>query len=117
MSAFGTKRTSLSRQLAPSPLGPLRVRPQPIGDSTRDLYGRLHRDREYRTDVDLAKHIAVGSVRSGRAEHEVRVPDHRKVALRDGQQRGQLRRPLVLHQPPQALETRLSIGRIESPSS
>jgi len=53
-------------------------RPQPIGNSTRDLCRRLDRNREYRTDVYLAEHIAVGSVRRGRPEHEVRVPDHRR---------------------------------------
>src|SRR5215472_7132731 len=85
------------------------LRPQPIGNPTRDLCGRLHGDREYRTDVDLAKHVAVGSVSARRAEHEVRIPDHRKIARLDGQQGGQLRRPHVLHQPTQALEARLSI--------
>ena len=53
------------------------LRPLPIGNSARDLCRRLVGDREYRTDVDLAKHVAVGPVGAGRAEHEVRVPDHR----------------------------------------
>jgi len=64
---------------------PLGLRPQPIDKPTRDLCGRLHGDREHRTDVDLAKHVAVDSVRARRAEHEIRIPDHRKVVLRDGQ--------------------------------
>ena len=51
--------------------------PQPIGNSAGDLCRSLVGDREYRTDVDLAKHVAVGPVSAGRAEHEVRVPDHR----------------------------------------
>ena len=63
----------------------LGLRPQPIGNPTRDLCERLHGDREHRTDVDLAKHVAVDSVRARRAEHKIRIPDHRKVVLRDGQ--------------------------------
>src|SRR5262249_51964664 len=85
------------------------LRPQPIGNSARDLCRRLVGDREYRTDVDLAKHVAVGA---GRAEHEIRVPDHRQVTPRDVQQGGQLRRPLVFHQPAQALEARVGIEGI-----
>ena len=53
------------------------LRPQPIGNSAGDLCRRLVGDREHRTGVDLAKHVAVGPVEAGRAEHEVRVPDHR----------------------------------------
>ena len=53
------------------------LRPQPIGNPARDLCRRFVGDREYRTDVDLAKHVAVGPVGARRAEHEVRVPDHR----------------------------------------
>ena len=53
------------------------LRPQPIGNSARDLSRRLVGDREYRTNVDLAKHVAVGPVDAGGAEHEIRVPDHR----------------------------------------
>ena len=48
--------------------------------STRIRQARFGGDREHRADVDLTKHIAVGPVRAGRAEHEVRVPDHRQVA-------------------------------------
>src|SRR5689334_13927542 len=74
------------------------LRPQPIGNSARDLRRRLLGDRKYRTDVDLAKHVALGPVSAGRAEHEVRVPDHREVTPRDVQQGDQLWRPLVFHQ-------------------
>src|SRR6516225_1502682 len=88
------------------------LRPQPIGNSAGDLCRRLVGDWEHRTDVDLAKHVAVGPVGAGRAEHEVRVPDHRQVAPRDVQQGGQLRRPLVFHQPAQALEAWVAIEGI-----
>ena len=54
-----------------------KVRSQPIGNSAGDLSRRLLGHREYRTDVDLAKHVAVGPVGAGWAEHEVGVPDHR----------------------------------------
>jgi hypothetical protein len=53
------------------------LRPQPIGDSARDLCRRLVGHREHRTDVDLAEHVVVGPVGAGRAKHEVCVPDHR----------------------------------------
>src|SRR5215207_4942898 len=92
------------------------LRPQPIGNSAGDLWRRLVRDREHRTDVDLAKHVTVGPVGAGWAEHEVRVPDHRQVAPRDVQQGGQLRRPLVFHQPAQDLVARVGIEGIEPPS-
>ena len=36
------------------------LRPQPIGNAAGDLCRRLVRDREHRTDVDLAKHVTVG---------------------------------------------------------
>ena len=88
-------------------------RPQPIGNSAGDLCRGLVGDREHRTGVDLAKHVAVGPVGVGRAEHEVRVPDHLQVTPRDFQQGGQLRRPLVFHQPAQALEARVGIEGIE----
>ena len=58
------------------------LRQQPIGNSAGDLCRRLVGHRKNRTDVDLAKRIAVGPVGAGRAEHEVRVPDHRQVAPR-----------------------------------
>src|SRR5262249_15490154 len=93
------------------------LRPRPIGNLAGDLCRRLVGDREYRTDVDLAKHVAVGPVGAGWAEHEVRVPDQRQVAPLDVRQGDQLRRPLVLHQPAQALEARLGIGRVEPRSS
>src|SRR5262249_36915798 len=38
------------------------LRPQPIGNSAGHLCRRLVRDREHRTDVDLAEHIAIGPV-------------------------------------------------------
>jgi hypothetical protein len=92
------------------------LRPQPIGNSAGDLGRRLIGHRKHRTDVDLAKHVAVGSVGAGRAEHEVRVPDHRQVPPRNVQQGDQLRRPLVFHEPAQALEARVGVGSVEPPS-
>src|SRR5215510_6729904 len=73
------------------------LRPQPIGNPAGDLCRRLDGHREHRTDVDLAKDVAVGSGGAGRAEHEVRVPDHRQIPSPNVQQGGQLRRPLVFH--------------------
>ena len=51
--------------------------------------------------------FGVGAARVGRAEHEVGVPDHRQIAWRDLEQRGQLGRPLSLHHTAQALEARV----------
>src|SRR4051812_33295078 len=89
---------------------------QPIGNSARDLCRRLVGDREYRTDVDLAKHVAVDPVVARWAEHEVRVPDHRELAPGDVQQGGQLRCPLVFHQSAQALKAWIGIGGVEPAS-
>src|SRR5262245_6507402 len=62
------------------------LRPQPFGNPVGDFCWRLIGNGEYRTDVDLAKHVAVGSISVGRAEHKVRVPDHWKVAQWNVQQ-------------------------------
>src|ERR1700731_3530408 len=96
-----------------SPSDHSELRPKPIGNSAGDLCRRLVGYREHRTDVDLAKHVAVGPVGAGRAEHEVRVPDHRQVARWDVEQRGQLRRPLVFHNSGQALEARIGVGGVK----
>src|SRR5436309_15748979 len=56
------------------PLDHSELRPQPIGNPARDLCRRFVGDREYRTDIDFAKHVAVGRVGPGWAEHEIRVP-------------------------------------------
>ena len=53
------------------------LRPQPVGNAARDLSRRLVGNREHRTDIDLAKHVAVGPLAVRWAEHEVGVPDHR----------------------------------------
>lgn len=45
--------------------------------------------------------------------HEVGVPDRGEVTSRDVQQRGELRRPLVFHQPPHPLEARVRVRRVE----
>jgi hypothetical protein len=41
---------------------PSALRPQPIRNPAGDLCRRLIGNREHRTDVDLAKHVAVGAV-------------------------------------------------------
>ena len=87
MSAFDPKQTSGQVLLVGLLSDHSELRPQAIGNSAGDLCRRLVGNREHRTDVDLAKHVAVGPVGAGRAEHEVRVPDHRQVAPLDVEQR------------------------------
>src|SRR6476620_2716840 len=61
------------------------LRPQSINNSAGDLGRCLVGHWKHRTDVDLAKHVTVGPVGAGRAEHEVRVPDHRQIPPRNVQ--------------------------------
>src|SRR5262245_66598480 len=56
----------------PLPLDHSELRPQPIGNPACYLCRRFVGHREYRTDVDFAKHVAIGPIGVGWAEHEIR---------------------------------------------
>src|SRR4051812_20465344 len=109
----GMRGSGIRRARRCAPPADSELQPQSSRNAAGNLGRRLVRYREHRTDVYLAKHVAVAPVRGARSKHEVRIPDHRQVTPRDVQQGDQLRRPFVFHQTAQALEAWISIGSVE----
>src|ERR1700724_1217954 len=80
------------------------VRLQPSHREARDLRGRLFWKRKHRTDVDLAKHVAIPARCVARPKEKIGIPDHRQGPDVDPQQTHHLRRPLRFHFYPKFLE-------------